>query len=191
MLTQPIKDRLYEMRLAAMAVAWEEQQKDPKISALSFDERFALIIEAEHLARDNRRLKRLLKDAQLRFAEACMEDIETSGARGIDKAQLSQLASCSWIGNHLNALISGATGVGKSFLACALGQMACRRGFRGLYRRAPRLFEELSLAKVDGTYTKTLAKLARFDVLILDDMGIGALKEPQRHDLLEILEDRP
>lgn len=190
MLTEPTNERLYAMRLAAMAVAWQEQNKDPKAHALSFDERFALIVEAEYLARDNRRLRRLLKDAQLRLPEACVEDIEISSARGLEKAQVSQLASCSWVGEHLNVLVSGATGAGKSFIACALGQVACRRGFRVLYRRMPRLFEELSLAKADGTYARLLGKLARFDVLIVDDLGIGTLKEPQRNDLLEILEDR-
>lgn len=190
MLNEPTKERLYAMRLVAMAIAWQEQQKDPKASALSFDERFALIVEAEYLARDNRRLKRLLKDAQLRLPEACVEDIEASSARGLERAQVAQLASCSWVPEHINLIIMGPTGVGKSFVACAFGQMACRRGFRVLYRRMPRLFEELSLAKADGTYAKVLAKLARFDLLILDDLGIGGLKDAQRHDLLEVLEDR-
>jgi DNA replication protein DnaC len=190
MMIEPTKERLYAMRLAAMAIAWQEQQKDPRASSLSFDERFALVVEAEYVARDNRRLTRLLKDAQLRLPEACLEDVEISSARGIEKAQLAQLATCAWIGDHLNVLISGPTGVGKSFVACALGQMACRRGFRVLYRRMPRLFEELSLAKADGSYARVLGKLARFDLVILDDLGIGSLKEAQRHDLLEVFEDR-
>jgi DNA replication protein DnaC len=190
MLNEPTMERLHAMRLVAMAIAWQEQQKDPKASALSFDERFALVVEAEFIARDNRRLSRLLKDAQLRLPEACVEDIEASSARGLERAQVAQLASCSWVPEHINLIINGPTGVGKSFVACAFGQMACRRGFRVLYRRMPRLFEELSLAKADGTYAKVLAKLARFDLLILDDLGIGALKDAQRHDLLEVLEDR-
>src|SRR5688572_7237497 len=190
MLTEPTKERLYAMRLAAMAVAWQEQQKDANAISLSFDDRFGLIVEAEYLARDNRRTKRFPTDAQLRLPEACVEDVEASTTRGLEKAQLSQLASCSWIVEHLNVLISGLTGVGKSYLGCALGQIACRRGFRTLYRRMPRLFEELSLAKADGTYAKVLAKLARFDVLVIDDLGIGSLKEAQRNDLLEVLEDR-
>lgn len=190
MLNEPTRERLHAMRLVAMAIAWQEQQKDPKASALSFDERFALVVEAEYLARDNRRLKRLLKDAQLRLPEACVEDIEASSARGLERAQIAQLASCSWVPDHINLIITGPTGVGKSFVGCAFGQMACRRGFRVLYRRMPRLFEELSLAKADGTYAKLLAKLARFDVVILDDLGIGGLKDAQRHDLLEVLEDR-
>jgi DNA replication protein DnaC len=190
MLNEPTKERLYAMRLAAMAIAWQDQQKDPKANALSFDERFGLVVEAEYVARDNRRLKRLLKDAQLRLPEACIEDIEASTARGLEKSQLAQLASCSWITDHLNVLVSGPTGVGKSFVSCALGQMACRRGFRVLYRRMPRLFEELGLAKADGSYARLLGKLSRFDLLVVDDLGIGSLKEAQRHDLLEVLEDR-
>jgi DNA replication protein DnaC len=190
MLNEPTKEKLYTMRLAAMAVAWQEQQKDPKAGTLGFDERFALLVDAEYLARDNRRLQRLLKDAQLRLPEACLEDVEVSSARGLEKPAVAQLATCAWIGDHRSVLISGPTGVGKSYLACAIGQMACRRGFRALYRRVPRLFEELGLAKAEGSYSKLLGKLARFDLLVLDDLGIGTLKEAQRHDLLEVFEDR-
>lgn len=190
MLTEPTKDKLYAMRLAAMAAAWLEQQQSPKSSELSFDERFGLIVDAEHQARDNRRLARLLKNAQLRLPDACMEDFEASQPRGLDKPTARQLGMCGWVPDHLNALISGATGVGKSYLACALGHSACRRGFKVVYRRMPRLFEELSLAKAEGAYPKLLAKLAKFDVLVLDDLGIGKLKEASRHDLLEVLEDR-
>ena len=190
MLTEPTKEKLFDMRLAAMAVAWQEQQSDAKMSSLTFDERFALIVDAEHQARDNRRLKRLLKTAQFRLQNACIEDFEASTSRGLDKPMLRQLGTCSWIPEWLNVLISGATGVGKSYLACALGQTACRRGFGVLYRRLPRLFEELGLARAEGTYARYLAKLAKFDLLILDDFGIGTLNEPQRHDLLEVLEDR-
>lgn len=190
MLTEPTKEKLYAMRLTAMAAAWMEQQQNPQSSELSFDERFGLIVEAEHLARDNRRLNRLLKNAQLRIQSACLEDFEASNARGLDKPMARQLAACGWVPELLNVLVSGATGVGKSYLACALGHAACRHGFRVLYRRLPRLFEELSLAKAEGGYPRLLAKLAKFDVLILDDLGIGKLKEAHRHDLLEVLEDR-
>lgn len=190
MLNEPTKEKLYTMRLPVMAGAWLEQQKDPKMPSLAFDERFGLLVDAEYLARDNRRLQRRLKEAQLRLPEACIEDVEASTARGLEKSQLAQLGTCKWIAEHHNVLISGPTGVGKSFMACALGQLACRRGFRVLYRRMPRLFEELSLAKSDGTYTKKLAQLARADVMIVDDFGLGTVKESQRHDLLEVLEDR-
>jgi DNA replication protein DnaC len=190
MLQEPTIEKLYAMRMAAMAIAWQEQHKDPKTHQLSFDERFTMLVDAEYAARDNRKLARLLKQAQLRISDACIEDVEVGAARGVDKGQLRQLATCQWIGEHHNVLVSGATGVGKTYLACALGQMACRRGIKVIYRRVPRLFEELALAKADGSYARVLSKLAKHDLLILDDLGIGKLKEAQRHDLLEVLEDR-
>lgn len=190
MLHEPTIEKLHELRLAVMAEAWQQQQKDAQIGALSFDERFTLIVDAEHQARDNRRLTRLLKDAQLRISEACIEDVASSPARGLDKALLRQLSSCSWVTEHLNVLITGGTGVGKSFLACALGQSACRKAFRVTYRRVPRLLDELALARAEGTHARLLAKLAKFDVLVLDDWGLGAPKDSQRHDLLEVIEDR-
>jgi DNA replication protein DnaC len=190
MLNQPTFEKLYAMRLSAMALAWQEQQNDPKIAKADFDDRFGLIVEAEFIARDNRRLKRLLKNAELRFPDACVEDIDASKPRGLEQAMVRQLSTCAWIGEHLNVLITGATGVGKSYVACALGQLACRRGKRVLYRRMPRLFDELSLAKAEGTYGKLLHKLAKLDLLVLDDLGLGTITASQRHDLLEVLEDR-
>lgn len=190
MLNEPTMDKLLALRLATMASAWAEQQKDPKAGALDFDERFGLLVDAEYLARDNRKVTRLLKAAKLRLSSASMEDVKVSSKKGLDRATCNQLASCRWIGEHLNVLISGATGVGKSYLACALGQAACRRGHKVFYYRLPRLFEELALAKADGTYTKQLAKIAKADVLILDDLGIGTIRDAQRHDLLEVLDDR-
>lgn len=190
MLMEPVMEKLYAMRMGAMVAAWQQQQEDGSIGELSFDERFALLVEAEHLARDKRRLSRLLRQADLRFQDACIEDVKTSSARGIDRATVRQLASGAWIDQHLNVLITGMTGVGKSYLACALGQAACRRGLRVLYRRTPRLFDELALAKADGTYAKALGKLAKTEVLILDDFGLGTPTDAQMHDLLEIVEDR-
>jgi DNA replication protein DnaC len=190
MLQEPTVEKLYAMRLGTMAEAWKQQMQDAKIGTLSFDERFALLVDAEHLARDNRKLGRLLKDAQLRLPNACVEDVDLSAARGLDKAMVRQLATCSWVNDHLNILLSGPTGVGKSYVACALGQSACRKALRVLYRRVPRLLDELALARAEGLHAKLLGKLARFDVLVLDDWGLGALKEPQRHDLLEVVEDR-
>ena len=190
MLNEPTIEKLYEMRLSAMAEAWTEQRKDPNHGALAFDERFAMIVDAEHLARDNRRLARLLKDAELRIPNACMEDVRASPQRGLDKAMARQLGACGWVQHHQNVLVTGLTGVGKSYLASALGQAACRKGLRVIYRRVPRLFDELALGRVDGSYARVLAKLAKADVLILDDLGIGSPKEAQRQDLLEVLEDR-
>jgi DNA replication protein DnaC len=190
MLTQPTIEKLYGLRLGAMALAFQEQHKDAQASSLSFEERFAMLVDAEHQSRDNRRIKTLLKDAELRIANACIEDVDSSTQRGIDKGMLRQLQSCAWVDQHLNVLITGMTGTGKSYLACALGQSACRRGLRVIYRRMPRLFDELALAKADGTYVKVLRKLGRAQLLILDDLGLGNPTEAQRHDLLEVLEDR-
>lgn len=190
MLHEPTREKLMKLRLSAMVEAWEAQSKDTSITDLTFDERLALIVDSEYLARHNRRLSRLLKDAQLRIAGACLEDVDTSAVRGLDKAMVRQLGTCAWVSDHLNILATGATGVGKSYLASALGQAACRKNLRVLYRRVPRLFEELGLAKADGTYARTLAKLAQADVLVLDDLGLGTIKEVQRNDLLEVLEDR-
>ncbi|MCC7542089.1 MAG: IS21-like element helper ATPase IstB [Deltaproteobacteria bacterium] len=190
MLNEPTIEKLQALRLTAMADAWRAQQKEAAISALGFDERFALLVEAEHGSRENRKIARLLKDAELRIPSACPEDVETSGGRGVDRALMRQLGTCGWITEHLNVLITGPTGVGKSHIACALGQVACRKGRRVLYRRMPRLLDELGLGRADGTYARRLGQCARADLLILDDLGLGTLGERQRHDLLEVLEDR-
>ena len=127
MLNEPTIQKLYALRLGSMAEAWKIQQQNTDTTGMTFDERFALLVDAEHLARDNRRLARLLKDADLRIPNACIEDVDTSPARGVDKAMLRQLGSCAWISQHLNVLVTGPTGVGKSYIASALGQSACRR----------------------------------------------------------------
>lgn len=190
MLREPTMEKLYALRLTVMAMAWEQQEKDPKLRELDFGERFGLLVEAEHRARDNRRLMRLLKQAELRLPDACMEDLETGPDRGLVATTVRQLATGAWIGERLNVLVSGATGVGKSYLACALGQMACRQGLTVLYRRMPRLFEELRVARAEGSYARKLMKMAKADLLILDDLGLGPLEETPRHDLLEVFEDR-
>lgn len=188
MLNEPTLQKLQALRLGPMADAWQSQKSDSTASSLSFDERFAMLVDAEYHARDNRRLARLLKDAELRIPNACLEDVDAS--RGVDRAMLRQLATCTWIGEHLNVLVTGPTGVGKSYLASALGQAACRRGMRVLYRRVTRLFDDLALARADGSYARLLARLAKTDVLVLDDLGLGTPNESQRHDLLEVMEDR-
>lgn len=190
MLNEPTILKLLSLRLGPMAEAWQLQQRDATISSLAFDERFALLVDAEYHARDNRRLNRLLKDAELRIPSACLEDVDATSGRGVDRGMLRQLATDTWLDEHLNVLITGPTGVGKSYLASAIGQGACRRRRRVLYRRVPRIFDELALARADGSYAKLLARLAKADVLILDDLGLGTPTEAQRHDLLEVMEDR-
>lgn len=190
MLNQPTIEKLHALRLAIMAEAWISQNKKTEVASLSFDERFGLLVDAEYLARDNRRVDRRLRDAQLRYPLACIEDIEPAASRGLDKAQVRQFARGTWIDEHLNMILSGKTGVGKSYIACAFGQDACRKGHSVLYRRVPRLFDELALARAEGSYAKLLGRLAKTEILILDDWGVGALKDTQRTDLFEVIEDR-
>ncbi len=190
MLNEPTLDKLHAMRLNAMAGAWLEQQKDPEMAQLPFDERFGLLIDIEHLARHNRRLARRLSEAKLRIPSACTEDIDTAARRNLDKATVRELATCRWVHQHHNVVITGATGTGKTYIACALANKACRSNYRALYRRVPRLLSELKLARADGTYPRLLARFAKADVLVLDDWGIGSLTEMQRHDLFEVVEDR-
>ncbi len=190
MLTAQTLEQLAALKLTAMATAWTAQQQDAATSQLAFDERFGFLVEAEWLARENKRLARALQDAKLKLSQACIEAIDYPAQRGLDKALIRQLASCRWIREHQNVIIVGATGVGKSFIACALAHQACRQGFRALYRRTPRLFHELTLARADGTYVRLLAKLARVDVVVLDDWGLAPMQDQERRDLLEILEDR-
>jgi DNA replication protein DnaC len=190
MLNEPTVEKLKAMRLDAMASAWSEQQGKADVQPLSFDERFALLVDAEWLHRENRRIAKALRDAKLKLANAAMEDIEYSPKRELDRAQLRQLASCRWVVEHQNVLVTGATGTGKTYLACALAQQACRKGHRAIYRRASRLFGELALARADGTYPRLLARLARADVLVLDDWAMTTITDAERRDLLEVLEDR-
>ncbi len=190
MLNQPTIEKLKTLRLDAMAAAWLEQQKRGDLAKMSFDERLALLIDAEWLDRENKRLARCLKEARLRLSQACVEDIEYTARRELDKAVIKQLATCRWVAEHQNVVITGATGTGKTYIACALAQQACRRGHRAIYRRASRLSDELVLARADGTYARALSRLARVDVLIIDDWGHAPLKDQERRDLVEVLDDR-
>ena len=168
MLTSPTLEQLAALRLHEMATAWREQQAHADHTALTFDERFGLLVDAQWLARENRRLQRSLQEARLRLTQATLEAIEYRPQRPLDKALIRQLATGRWIAEHHNLVITGPTGTGKTFLGCALAHQACRTGYRVLYRRVPRLFEELTLAHADGSYTRLLARLARIDVLVLD-----------------------
>jgi DNA replication protein DnaC len=172
-----------------MATAFIEQQKTDT-RGLDFDERFSLLVDAEWMFRQNKRVQRRLKEAKLKLSQACVEDVDGSAARGIEKSMVLKLASCSFVEEHRNVLVTGMTGTGKSYLACALGQQACRKGYRVLYRRAGRLYDELAHAKADGSLGRMLARIAKVDVLVIDDFGLGAMREGDRHALLEVLEDR-
>jgi DNA replication protein DnaC len=190
MLKEPTIEKLHALRLRIMAATWLEQDKSPDTLALPFDDRLALLVDAEALARDNTRLAKNLRDAKLRIANACIEGIEFSRERQLEKPTVRQLATCRWVSEHQTVLVTGATGTGKSYFGCALAHEACRKGFRALYRRVPRLFDELRLARADGTYSRLLARIAKIDVLVLDDFAISPLTDESRRDLLEILEDR-
>ena len=190
MLTEPTTEKLKAMRLDAMAAAWSEQSGRPDVHSLAFDERFGMLVDAEWLHRENKRIAAALRDAKLRIASACVEDIDYPAHRELDRAQIRQLATCRWVVEHQNVLITGATGTGKTYVACALAQQACRKGHRAIYRRAARLFSELVLARADGTYTRLLAKIARADVLVIDDFAMTPITDNERRDLFEVLDDR-
>ncbi len=189
MLNTPTMEKIKEMKFHGFARALEEQIEDPQFHTLGFDERLALLVEREFYERENRRLKLRLQQARLR-QNACMQDIDYSIRRGLDISLLKSLGTCGWIRDHLNILMTGPTGVGKSFIACALAHSACLHGMKVRYVRLPRLFEELNLARGSGHYAKTMNALAKCHLIILDDWGLAPLNDSQRRDLLEILDDR-
>jgi DNA replication protein DnaC len=189
MLTHPTLEKLQALRLTGMLKGLEEQLQMSGIEELGFAERLGLLVDREMTERENRRLKDRLAKARLRQA-AAVEDVDLRMPRGLDRSLFVSLCSCQWVSHHLNVLITGPTGAGKSFLACALAQKACREGFTAAYHRVPRLLSELGTAKADGRYSKLLVNLSRIDVLVLDDWGMHPLGDAQRRDLLEIMEDR-
>lgn len=189
MLNHPTIDKLEALRFKGMAAALQEQLQTPDMEELTFEERLGLLIDREMTFRHNRWMQTRLRKARLR-QEAVVEDIDFRHPRGLDKALMVSLTTCQWIRDHQNLVITGPTGVGKTYLACALSQKACRDGYSARYLRLPRLFQDLALAKGDGSYAKMLQELAKVNVLLLDDFGLESLKAEQRHDLLEILEDR-
>jgi DNA replication protein DnaC len=161
LLTEPTLEKMKTMRLDGMAAAWAEQHQQPSSTQLSFDERIGLLVDAEWLHRENKRMGRALREAKLRLAQACVENIDYPARRELDKAVVRQLTSCRWVQEHQAVLITGMTGTGKSYVACALANQACRKGFRALYRRASRLFDELGLARADGSYVRLRQAPAR------------------------------
>jgi DNA replication protein DnaC len=190
MLTNPTLETLKSLKLHGMLEALEEQQQTPNIQALSFEERVALLVDRERIHRDNQRRTRLLRGARLKVAEASLEDINYKAARGLDKRQITTLATGEWIRRAQNLLITGATGSGKTWIACALAQQTCRQGDSVLYYRVPRLIEELRISHGDGSYIKFLKALSKASLIVLDDWGLTALSAQDRADLLEILDDR-
>ncbi|MCP4286553.1 MAG: ATP-binding protein [Gammaproteobacteria bacterium] len=189
MLIHPTLDKLNTLRLTGMARAYEQQLNMPDIETISTDERLGLMVDCEVTERESRRLKTRLRRAKLRHT-AAIEDIDYRHPRGLDKSLMTKLATSNWVREHNNVLITGPTGIGKSWLACALGHKACRDGLNVLYARVPRFFRELTIARGDGRYPKLMTSLAKTDMLILDDLGASALKDEHRRDLLEILDDR-
>jgi DNA replication protein DnaC len=189
MLNHQTMDKLIALRLEGMAQALEEQRRQADISQLDFEERFGLLVERQWLWRENRALAARLHHAQLKVA-ASLEDIDYRHPRGLKRAQIDQLRAFQWVANHHNCLITGPTGSGKTYLACALAHQACRDGHRVGYYYAPKLFRELQNAQADGSLMKLLKKLARAALIVIDDFGVAAVTGKQYRDLLEILDDR-
>lgn len=189
MLNHPTLAKLEALRLFGMAHALCDQLQLPEAASLSFEERLGLLVDREATARENQKLTTRLKRARLRQA-AAPEDVDYRQSRGLDRAQFLALASCQWVRSRDNVLITGPTGVGKTFLACALAQKACREGYSVGYVRTGAFLRELTLAHADGTYAKRLTALARTDLLVLDDWGLAPLTAEQRRDLWEVLDDR-
>ena len=189
MLKHPTLDKLQTLKLTGMVAALADQMTSPEIDELAFEERLGLMVDREITERENRRMSNRLRRAKLRH-QATLEDIDYRNPRGLDKGLIQSLAACQWVKEHLNVLITGPTGAGKTWLACALAHKACREGYAAQYVRLTRLLRELMIAKGDGSYPKLLANLAKVDVLILDDWGLMKLSAENRRDLLEVLEDR-
>lgn len=189
MLNEQTFEKLYALNLAGMAEALKRQIQQPEMNDLSFEERFAMLADAEYLFRENKRMKRLLQNAKLKLP-ATLEDIDYRAHRGLDKSVVRSLGACGWIRKHQNVIIVGPTGTGKTYLSCALAQRACREGLSSFYLRAPALYRTLAMARADGSYARALARLARISLLVLDDLGLAALSDQERRDLLEVIEDR-
>jgi len=189
MLIEETIQKMLDLRMASTAQATRELLASAPSNELSFEDKLGFVIDREWTERDNRRVARRIKEAHL-YKGASLEDVECDAARGIEKSLVKQLGTCHWAKAKQNVLITGATGTGKSFLGAALAETACRLGLRALFVRVPRLVEDLAVARVSGAYSSALGKLARFDVLVLDDFLLAPMKDTERRDLLEVLEDR-
>ncbi len=189
MLTHPTYEKLQSLRLTGMLKALQEQENVSDIESLTFEERLGLLLDRETTERHTRRLKTRLRKAKLRH-QAAVEDIDYRHPRRLDKNLTLSLTGCQWIKEHQNLIITGPTGIGKTWLACAFAQKACREGYDALYTRLPRLVQDIAITRADGRYPKLMKDLAKTDLLILDDWGLNPLSDEQRRDLLEVLEDR-
>jgi DNA replication protein DnaC len=189
MLNQATLEKMEAMKMSAMAEAFQQQLSSRQAAELSFEERVGLLIDTEWTAREQRKLARRLKGAKLRYP-ASLEDVNFKAPRGLDRQVVLSLGTCAWIQDHHNLIITGLAGTGKTYLSCALVERACRSGFSASYVRAPRLLQELAVARADGSYARLLQRLAKLDLLAMDDWLIAALKDPERRDLLEVIEDR-
>jgi DNA replication protein DnaC len=182
-------EKLYQMRLDTLAAAFKEQLEQPSLGNLSFEERFAMIVDREWTSRENRKLSRRLKAARLRL-KATVEDIDYRHPRGLDQSVMRSLITCQWIKGHQNVIITGPTGIGKSYLSEALADKACRDGFTALDYRATLLLKELEISRGDGSYLKFLDRMAKIDLLVIDDWVMDPLTDTERRDFLEIMEGR-
>lgn len=191
MTTQETIDKLAAMRLHGFVQGLREQLEDTdKYAELAFEDRLGLLVDREWSEREARSLTRRLQLARLRDKAACIEDVDYQHPRGLDRTLVRRLATCEWITKKLGCLITGKTGCGKTYIACALGNTACRRGHSVIYRRVPRLMAELEIARGDGSYPRLLARIAKTDLLILDDWGLASLGDQGRRDLIEVIDDR-
>jgi DNA replication protein DnaC len=189
MLMEQTFEKLYHMKLNGMADAFKEQLEQQNMNDLTFEERFALIVDRQWTWKEDRRMKRLLTNAKLKI-NGCIEDIDYKTQRGLDKSLILRLSSCDWIKNANNLIITGPTGVGKTYIACAMANRACRMGFTAFYIRIPKLFQDLAIARGDGSYPKIMKKLTKANVLVIDDLGLAPMSAQERRDLLEVVEDR-
>lgn len=189
MLTQQTLDKMNAMKLSGMAEAFQQQQHGSEHARLSFEERLGLLVDAEWSAREQRKLARRLRFAKLRY-QASLEDVNFKHPRGLDRQQVLSLGDCGWLQGRHNLVITGPTGIGKSYLACAFVERACRRGFSASYLRLPRLLQKLAVARGDGSYERVLAGLARLELLAIDDWLLAPLRDNERRDLIEVVEDR-
>lgn len=189
MLNHPTLHKLQELKLYGMAKEFEEQARSERVDEFSFEERLGLMTDREMTHREDRKFTSRLRKAKLRL-QSSIEDIDFKAPRGLEHSVMRSLATCDWIKKRRNLIITGATGSGKTYLACAFGHRACRDGYKALYYRSSKLFDELTLGRGDGRYARIMTRIAKCDLLIIDDWGLQGLSDTQRTDLLEILEDR-